>query len=588
MKSDFPPQLRFCPLKPVKPASRTIPEGETKMKMTDGKKEYRPARIGSMFVSLFLMLCSVTGLRAQEQANEIVCSSGTACQSGFIALFSSNGGRAKVSNSLLSQGGSTVKLSGDENLTGNLAAGGSVSGSAGSFSGNVSLTGNLAMAPSTATAGNLLKGGLLFLHNFGGNNIFLGLAAGNLTMTGNNNTGTGANALHATTIGCCNTATGNNALWQNTSGGGNTASGDGALYSNTTGSSNTAIGRWALISNTIGNNNTATGVTALQNNCSSTSPTGSCLQGADILGSGNTAMGVGALLSNNNGDSNTAMGYLALNNNCASGCFFGEILAGSGNTAIGLSALFHNDLGSENTAAGNSALFNNAGGVNNTAMGVNALFSNTGGSNNTGIGFGADVSVGNLTNATAIGNGAIVNASNKIRLGNTSVTVIEGQVPYTFSSDKNRKENFEPVDSEAVLAKLAIVPISTWNYIGQDAKQFRHYGPMAQDFFAAFGRDAIGTIGTPTTLNTGDVAGILMIGVQALRNRTEKLLKENMTLRNEMETLSQDNRELRAALQRVEAENLASHREFQDLLRHVEAISIKLDRSSTLARSKSY
>ena len=54
----------------------------------------------------------------------------------------------------------------------------------------------------------------------------------------------------------------------------------------------------------------------------------------------------------------------------------------------------------------------------------------------------------NLTNATAIGFGANVSASNKIRLGNTAVMVIEGQVAFTFPSDKTKKENFQPVDGE--------------------------------------------------------------------------------------------------------------------------------------------
>jgi hypothetical protein len=49
---------------------------------------------------------------------------------------------------------------------------------------------------------------------------------------------------------------------------------------------------------------------------------------------------------------------------------------------------------------------------------------------------------GNLKNATAIGNLAIVNASNKIRLGDTAVTMIEGQVAFTAVSDKTQKENF--------------------------------------------------------------------------------------------------------------------------------------------------
>jgi hypothetical protein len=80
----------------------------------------------------------------------------------------------------------------------------------------------------------------------------------------------------------------------------------------------------------------------------------------------------------------------------------------------------------------------------NTSLGSGALQSNTTGRDNTAIGVGADVSAGNLTNATAIGFGAVVNASNKIHLGNTGVTVIEGQVAFTAVSDKTKKENFQP------------------------------------------------------------------------------------------------------------------------------------------------
>ena len=159
----------------------------------------------------------------------------------------------------------------------------------------------------------------------------------------------------------------------------------------------------------------------------------------------------------------------------------------------------------------------------NTAIGISALRSNTTGSNNTAIGAFADVSTGNLTNATAIGFGAIVNASNKIRLGNTDVTVIEGQVAFTASSDKTKKENFQPVDGEEVLGKIRGFELTSWNFIGHDPKEFRHYGPMAQDFFAAFGHDGVGQIGTETTINSGDLAGILMIAVQALEKRTAEL-----------------------------------------------------------------
>src|SRR5229473_1022340 len=256
---------------------------------------------------------------------------------------------------------------------------------------------------------------------------------------GTGNTFLGSNAGNLTMDGANNTVTGFQALQSNTTGFSNTASGYLTLYSNTTGNYNTASGRSALFSNTTGSENTANGRNALQSN---------------TTGGGNTASGYWALHNNNMGVSNTASGYLAL---------------------------FYNTTGSENTAIGNEA-----------------LFYNTTGSENTAIGFRADAS--NLFNATAIGARAVVNASNKIRLGNAAVTVIEGQVPFTYPSDRNLKESFQPVDGEVVLSKIGGLSLTSWNYIGQDAKQFRHYGPMAQDFFAAFGHDAIGTIGTDTTI----------------------------------------------------------------------------------------
>lgn len=155
--------------------------------------------------------------------------------------------------------------------------------------------------------------------------------------------------------------------------------------------------------------------------------------------------------------------------------------------------------------------------LSNTASGRDALLSNT------AVGADANVCTGNLTNATAIGFGALVNASHKVRIGNASVTVIEGQVPFTSSSDKTKKENFKPVDGEEVLKKIQGLTLTSWRYIGHDSKQFRHYGPMAQDFFAAFGNDGIGTVGTPTTINSGDMAGVLMIGVQALTKQNAEL-----------------------------------------------------------------
>ena len=223
--------------------------------------------------------------------------------------------------------------------------------------------------------------------------------------------------------------------------------------------------------------------------------------------------------------------------------------AAQGNTSLGTGALQNNTTGDFNTASGRQALFSNTTGIANTGIGLNALFSNITGNFNTAIGNGANVSDGNLINATAIGNGATVNASNKIRLGNSGVTVIEGQVPFTSSSDKTKKENFRPVDGEEVLAKMRGFALTSWNFIGHDPQAFRHYGPMAQDFFAAFGHDGVGRIGSETTINAGDMAGILMSAVQALEQRTAELQQKEA----QIVVLASQVKELQAKLAAVDA-----------------------------------
>jgi Chaperone of endosialidase len=176
------------------------------------------------------------------------------------------------------------------------------------------------------------------------------------------------------------------------------------------------------------------------------------------------------------------------------------------------------------------------------------------------------VSVGDLTNATAIGNAATVNDSNKIRLGNAAVTVIEGEVTFTAVSDKTKKENFQPVDGEEVLGKIRGFELSRWNFIGHDPKKFRHYGPMAQDFFAAFGHDGVGQIGSETTINSGDMAGILMIAVQALEKRTAELKQKEAQL---------------AVLQSQVKELKAKHAYFETVAARLEALEL---RRTTLSR----
>jgi hypothetical protein len=46
---------------------------------------------------------------------------------------------------------------------------------------------------------------------------------------------------------------------------------------------------------------------------------------------------------------------------------------------------------------------------------------------------------------------------------------------------------------------------------------------MAQDIFARFGHDGVGTVGTDVTLNSGDISGILFAALQAADRRTDVL-----------------------------------------------------------------
>ncbi len=131
-------------------------------------------------------------------------------------------------------------------------------------------------------------------------------------------------------------------------------------------------------------------------------------------GVGNVGVGLTTLKNNTSGSFNTALGQTSLYSNTS----------GSLNTAVGRFALYANTTSSNNTAIGVSALLVTIGN-GNTGVGVGSLLSNTTGTNNTAIGYQANTAGATLTNATAIGYDAVVDASNKIRLGNDSVTVVE-------------------------------------------------------------------------------------------------------------------------------------------------------------------
>jgi hypothetical protein len=142
---------------------------------------HKPNRTDAGFVvSLLLICCAIPSLaqqgtvqeasggsneavpQAAAATNNIVCSSATACKSGSVPLFSSNGGSASVRDSIITQSGGALKISGNTTVTGGITSGGNVDGV------NVNASGNVGAATVTTTAGT---GGVSSTMTGGGNSI---------------------------------------------------------------------------------------------------------------------------------------------------------------------------------------------------------------------------------------------------------------------------------------------------------------------------------------------------------------------------------------------------------------------------------
>jgi hypothetical protein len=82
------------------------------------------------------------------------------------------------------------------------------------------------------------------------------------------------------------------------------------------------------------------------------------------------------------------------------------------------------------------------------------------------------------------------------------------------SSDRNIKEAFTRVDARSILAKVVDMPITSWAFKADPL--VRHVGPMAQDFYTAFG------IGTDDKhIATVDESGVALAAIQGLNAKVE-------------------------------------------------------------------
>jgi hypothetical protein len=134
-------------------------------------------------------------------ANTITCSTSSACKSGHIPVFASNGGAAKVKDSIIQENGSTVSVAGSASLTGSISASTSSSSSA-AVVGNDNTSGGSAGVAGTSTNGTgVVATGITGLLGTGAGEDGVGVSA-------SGNLGVYANGIAAGVYGVSTTSTG--------------------------------------------------------------------------------------------------------------------------------------------------------------------------------------------------------------------------------------------------------------------------------------------------------------------------------------------------------------------------------------------
>ena len=215
------------------------------------------------------------------------------------------------------------------------------------------------------------------------------------------------------------------------------------------------------------------------------------------------------------------------NNTIQSNATSSTIAGGTGNIATGTYAVIAG--GGGNTVTGTYAAI--PGGFGNLASGNNSFAAGQGAQ---ATNYGAFVWCdGSVTPTTSTADDQfLVRASGGVVFysgqNNTAgVWLAPGFSAWNSLSDRNAKKNITPLDYQAVLEKLAKVPISQWNYKWEKDTDVPNIGPMAQDFKAAFypGRDDKG-------ISTLEFDGVELAAIQGLN---QKLAEQDHILKAAMQ-----------------------------------------------------
>ena len=168
--------------------------------------------------------------------------------------------------------------------------------------------------------------------------------------------------------------------------------------------------------------------------------------------------------------------------------------------------------GSNATVVGGAS--NTAGGDSSVAMGYRAKAARKGSfvfSDSTNASFASDFD--NEFLVAAAGGIGLWTSKNF----SSGCYIAAGGGAWSCTSSREVKRDFEDVDANAILDRVAALPISSWRYMNEPA-HVRHLGPFAEDF-----RDAFGLGNDPRSITTSDEVGVALTAIKALRAEVQKL-----------------------------------------------------------------
>ncbi len=224
----------------------------------------------------------------------------------------------------------------------------------------------------------------------------------------------------------------------------------------------------------------------------------------------------------------------------------GAEATGSGSVAIGVTA--------KSGGLGSVALGQTVTANANNSIAVGRLASTNGKVGSIVFGDRSSINASTIVNAVA-DNQFVVRAQN-IWLGKTSTpTATAGRFletstgayltntgVWTNNSSRALKAGFSPVDTLSVLEKVLGLPIQTWSYISDDTGTL-HMGPMAQDFYAAFGLGL-----DDEHITTVDEGGVALAAIQGLHEELKGRDKTIARLQDRLDAQEQKLKEQQSIL----------------------------------------